>query len=296
MRLAHFLVKDRLNRLNGIGFGIQHLPEYVRVSDELHTHDVVEMNYVVRGTGVHFIGDRSFATGPGALGITHYTQQHDIDTGGALMEVINLYLDLERFPLPDLGEDLARPLYQILPLHPSLRHRRNQFVHLQFTPGGEQEGMLWAMLREQERAEPGYREAMRSQLRLFLIACARQATEGSYPLLDEFTEPEAQVEALRRALDADPAQRVSLDGIAARLGWTKPHLCRTFKRHTGASIVEYLIRQRINAAMVRLRSTRDSIVEVALGCGFNDQSFFNRTFRAIAGVTPTAYRRQAGGA
>ncbi len=184
MQISHLLVKDWLNRLNGMGFGVQHFPAYVRRTEALHTHDVVELNYVVSGSGTHHLGSRAYPTGPGSLGIVHYTQPHDIDIGGEPMSVINLYLDLARFQLPDLGEELSKPLYRILPMDPSLRHQRNQFVHLQFTPGGEQEAHLHAMLAEQERAEPGYREAMRSQLRLFLIACARQALrQDAYPLL-----------------------------------------------------------------------------------------------------------------
>ena len=74
----------------------------------------------------------------------------------------------------------------------------------------------------------------------------------------------------------------------------EPHLCRAFKRHAGTSIVGYLLRQRINAAMVALRSSRASVLQVALACGFADQSFFNRKFRAIVGTTPTNYRQRAG--
>jgi transcriptional regulator GlxA family with amidase domain len=293
---THYEISGWLDRLNGMGFAIQHVDGYVRRHDgSFHTHDVLEIAYIVSGSGTHRHGTTAYPIGPGSLGIMHYTQPHDIDTGGEPMSVINLYLDLARFELPDLGEDLAAGLYRILPRHPSLKHRHNQFVHLRFAPGGEQEALLWAMLAEQERRSAGWREAMRSQLRLFLIACVRQALaqEAAAPA-DEPGRPEPKLERLLRALDADPAQEVSLDRLAEELGWSRSHLCRAFKRHTGATISAYVQRQRIAAAMARLRTTRDSVLDVALACGFNDPSYFNRAFRAVAGTTPRAYRRSVG--
>jgi AraC-like DNA-binding protein len=295
MPVERLNVKPRLNYLNGIGFGIQHFPRFVQADANIHTHDVVEIAYIVSGKATHYLGRDAFATEPGCMAIMHYTQAHGFETTAEGIDIINLYLDLERFALPDLGEELARPLYQILPTHPSLRHRRDQFVHLRFPPGGPQEALLMAMLSEQDAAAPGYREALRSQLRLLLIACARLAqSQGAYQLLGEVGETEQKVEELRRALDADPAQSVSLEAVARRLGWTKPHLCRAFKRHTGATITEYLQRQRIAAAMARLRNSRDSVLDVAMACGFNDQSYFNRAFRAVVGTTPREYRRKIG--
>jgi len=291
VQTRHYQLKDT-KILNGVGFGIEHLPDYRNTEAlPLHTHDVVELGYVLQGEGMHVIGDRRFPNAPGSLGIVHYTQPHVITTGERPMSVINLYLDLQRFALPDLGEELCGALYAILPMHPSLRHRRNEFVHLQFPPQATHERALWAMLEEQRAGRSGYRESMRSHLTVFLISCARAALElGQRPVLAEVSESEAKVERLRREFDGNPAAAVVLDELAGRLGWSTPHLCRAFRRHTGMSVVRYLHRQRINAAMVRLRSSSESILAIALASGFNDPSFFSRTFRAAAGCTPRDYR------
>jgi len=289
----HYQLKDS-RILPEVGFGIEHLGAYRNTEPTpLHTHDVVELGYVLEGEGTHIIGDRHFPNAPGSLGIVHYTQPHVITTGERPMSVINLYLDLQRFALPDLGEELCGALYAILPMHPSLRHRRNAFVHLQFPPQASHEQALWAMLAEQRAQRSGYREAMRSHLSVFLISCARAALEQEQrPALAEVGEGEAKIERLRRAFDANPAAAVAIDELAARLGWSAPHLCRAFRRHTGMSVVTYLHRQRINAAMVRLRSGTDSILAIALACGFNDPSFFSRIFRSVAGCTPRDYRNR----
>ncbi len=292
MAITHLLVKES-RQLNGIGFGVEHFADYRRLEPWLHTHDTVELNYVVAGAGTHLLGDCSFATGPGSLGIVHYTQPHDILTGHLTMEVINLYLDLQRFQLPALGEELSSALYAILPMHPSLRHRCNHFVHLQFEPAGEPERLLRAMLAEQSSQRSGYCDALRSLLSLFLIHCAR-ASQRQSPSTShaEIAESEARVERLRRELDADPAASRTLEELAQKIQWSPPHLCRMFRRHTGMSLMRYIQRQRLNAAMVRLRTSSDPVISIALACGFNDPSFFTRSFRQLVGTTPSAYRRR----
>jgi AraC-like DNA-binding protein len=54
---------------------------------------------------------------------------------------------------------------------------------------------------------------------------------------------------------------------------------------------QFITKVRIEAACERLRTTDDSVVDVALDCGFYDQSAFARQFKATTGLTPSEYRR-----
>jgi AraC-like DNA-binding protein len=281
-----------IGRFDDMGFKVQRFPRYIQTHHWRHSHRFVEVNYIRAGRCTHHIGDRTFASGPGSFGITHYTQTHDLVTEPAGVEVINLYLDVQRSLLPDVGAELSGALHQVLPIHPSLRHRRNQFVHLQLVPGGAQDALLDAMLEEQSARRPGFREAMHAQLRLLLVLCARHVQEhGLYPAQAEVGACELKMEELRRRLDGDLRLRVDLAAIAEEFGYSKHHLCRAFKSHTGASIVSYQLAQRLDAALRALRATTGSVLEIAGDCGFADQSFFNRKFRAAMGMTPTEYRR-----
>ncbi|MBA2479749.1 MAG: AraC family transcriptional regulator [Planctomycetes bacterium] len=279
---------------NDIGFAVQHFPRYVQTHHWRHSHRFVEVNYIRRGRCTHHIGDRSFATGPGSFGITHYTQSHDLVTGADGVEVINLYVDAQRHLLPDVGSELSGALHQILPIHPSLRHRRNQFVHLQLDPAGPQDTLLDALLAEQSGRRAGYREAMLAHLRLLLVHCARHVRDhGLYPAQSEIGACELKMEELRRRLDSDLHLHVDLAVLGEEFGYTKHHLCRAFKAHTGTSIVSYQFTQRLDAVLRALRSSTQSVLDIAVDCGFADQSFFNRKFRAAMGMTPTEFRRSA---
>ena len=56
--------------------------------------------------------------------------------------------------------------------------------------------------------------------------------------------------------------------------------------------VDYLNRQRIEEACLQLAATDDSITEIAYRNGFNDLSYFIRTFKKYKGMTPGKYKRR----
>ena len=77
--------------------------------------------------------------------------------------------------------------------------------------------------------------------------------------------------------------------LAAHLGVTRSHLVRIFQRHLGMPPKSWLRHQRILRAKALL-SQGLSIVEVALQCGFADQSHLTRTFTRSVGITPGCFR------
>lgn len=67
---------------------------------------------------------------------------------------------------------------------------------------------------------------------------------------------------------------------------------RRFKRLYQMTPMQYVLRVRINAASQALTTTDRSISEIAVGCGFYDQSYFTKQFRRQFDQTPTAYRER----
>jgi AraC-like DNA-binding protein len=62
------------------------------------------------------------------------------------------------------------------------------------------------------------------------------------------------------------------------------------KRFFGLTPSQYIAKNRIAAASVLLRETDQSVSDIASSCGYYDHSAFTRTFRKIAGVSPTQFR------
>ena len=61
---------------------------------------------------------------------------------------------------------------------------------------------------------------------------------------------------------------------------------------TGTTPVKYLLTYRIERAARKLLSTDESITQIAYDCGFNDLSYFIKTFKDIKKITPKNYRKK----
>ncbi|WP_341312544.1 AraC family transcriptional regulator [Paraburkholderia sp. IMGN_8] len=93
-----------------------------------------------------------------------------------------------------------------------------------------------------------------------------------------------------RLIDAAPAAPHTLASLAAAAGLSEFYFLRTFRRVTGVTPHQYILRARLRAAALRLHDDGAKIVDVALDCGFNDLSNFNHTFRAEFASSPRAWR------
>jgi AraC family transcriptional regulator len=88
----------------------------------------------------------------------------------------------------------------------------------------------------------------------------------------------------------DLARRLTLDELAAEAGLSVRQFCRAFRASTGTSPHQYLLQQRIARAQ-RLIALGRPLAEVALECGFADQSQLTRVFARHVGLSPALYRR-----
>ena len=68
------------------------------------------------------------------------------------------------------------------------------------------------------------------------------------------------------------------------------HFSRTFKRVMGLSYQDYLNSRRITKAKNLLRTSPQSVTEIAISLGFADPTGFGRIFKKLTDQTPSAYR------
>ena len=85
-------------------------------------------------------------------------------------------------------------------------------------------------------------------------------------------------------------EKISLDQMAAFMGYSPSRFCILFKEHTGLPPVEWLIRYRIERACALLKAEKDAISTIARKVGFDDPLFFSRIFRKRIGLSPTEYQ------
>ena len=85
---------------------------------------------------------------------------------------------------------------------------------------------------------------------------------------------------------------LSLAALSRRSGSSTFHLNRLFSRVAGETPKQFTLRLRLDRSAAMLLLTKDSVLNVALECGFQSHEVFCRAFRKRFGMAPSAYRRR----
>ncbi|MBT2699416.1 helix-turn-helix transcriptional regulator [Bacillus sp. ISL-40] len=101
--------------------------------------------------------------------------------------------------------------------------------------------------------------------------------------------PEKVIQAVH-FLEEDYCTIQSLDVLALRVGLSKFHFTRLFKRTTGLSPMEYLTKVRMEKAVQLLRNTDMTIEETSKQIGYSNSSYFIKVFREWIGFSPGEFR------
>ena len=86
-------------------------------------------------------------------------------------------------------------------------------------------------------------------------------------------------------------EHYTMSEYALRASVSKPTMERLFKKYLGVSPQEYLIKVRIETAMVIIRESNNSFLEISRRVGYRNLYHFSSSFRKVTGMTPTRYRQ-----
>ncbi|ANS74957.1 hypothetical protein AWM70_10395 [Paenibacillus yonginensis] len=86
-----------------------------------------------------------------------------------------------------------------------------------------------------------------------------------------------------------------IEEVADHLGISCSYFCLLFKNHYGETFVEYVTRQRMEAAKKQLATSEASITQIGQGLGYQERRYFTKVFQKYTGVTPSDYRASVHG-
>ncbi len=101
-----------------------------------------------------------------------------------------------------------------------------------------------------------------------------------------------QIKSVLEYIDQQYQSAITLNSMAEVAGMNPKYFCRIFKEITQQTPMDYVIFFRIEQAAKLLSTTDLSVLEIAMECGFNDCSYFIRTFKKLKHVTPKQYRKR----
>lgn len=120
------------------------------------------------------------------------------------------------------------------------------------------------------------------------------AAAAAFAIMPPVTRMNHYRQSVLRSLDMieeNLRKPIALHAVARRAGFSLWHLHRIFAEYTGESLGSYLRKRRLTAAAEELRTTRRTVLEVALDFQFESHESFTRAFKAAFHTTPREFRR-----
>ncbi|QOS78917.1 helix-turn-helix transcriptional regulator [Paenibacillus sp. JNUCC31] len=153
-----------------------------------------------------------------------------------------------------------------------------------------------ALLNEEKDQQAGYRWLMVARLYDLIVHMLRTRapiTAGmNSGLLCTASKKFEFLESVCAYLEEHYAEPIKLDQVAEHIKFSKFHVCKLFKEIKGITLMEYLNHFRIIKSEWALLFREDSILDIAMGHGFNNVNSYNRLFKKYNGCTPSEFRKK----
>ena len=141
------------------------------------------------------------------------------------------------------------------------------------------------------KEDPGFEFTVRHALSRIVLALTEHAGEPN--AARPVTVREEKLKQMVEWIDENYMRPVRLKGLADAVHFSPRECERVFQRLLKITPYTYLLRRRIAAAALLLVGGDLPITEVSERCGFSTHSYFSRQFRALTGLSPRDYRKNA---
>jgi len=260
-----------------------------------HAHEFVELVYVQKGRGLHTYRGQTYAIAEGDVFIIEPNAEHAYESPEQDFAVYNVL-----FHKPLLTAELEAlsafaPFVDFFYVEPFFRSYSDFQARLVLDVSDRVEMTMYLdkLLSEFTKRRIGYQIVVKTQLIelfIFLSRCYERQAERSPPRPNG--DPDL-FDHIVRFVDSHYAQPLTLEQISRLGGMSSTAFAVKFKQRTGKTFIEYRNRRRIDASLDLLARTDDKMIAIAEKVGFDDLSFFNKTFKQSMGCTPSEYRKNA---
>jgi AraC-like DNA-binding protein/predicted transcriptional regulator YdeE len=102
----------------------------------------------------------------------------------------------------------------------------------------------------------------------------------------------AQIREALQFIDSHLDEELSIESVAARYHFSPYYFHRMFTVIVGKSLAAHIRDRRLLRACMQLRDSGQSVLSIALACGYQSAQSFSRAFQSACGLSPSAYRKQ----
>jgi len=236
-----------------------------------HTHNHMELFYIVGGKGQFLIQDQLYPVNVNNLVIINPNITHtEVSLNAQPLEYIVLGIE---------GIEPANSA-----------NSNGQFNILDHFESAEISSCLRNILREMEQKSTGYEDVCQAFMEILIIRLMR-STSLAVPAEPQIISGNSQCAAVRRYIDLHFKEALTLEQLAENVHMNKYYLSHAFKREYGISPINYMIGKRIEESKYLLAETDLSMSQISQLLGFSSLSYFSQVFRRTQAISPMEYRQ-----
>ena len=250
--------------------------------------------YIAAGENTYLMGHNSYRLTPGSfLLIPPYVPHRMVSPSDSMLVQyvvhFDFYSDPERMLLPHQS---AKNLQRQLPERENLL--KGGALYSSFSDESMLifENLFLSMFREFNNNDCGHRLMLRGYATQMIAMLLRRIASTKSNQLTQDAKISKTWKLIKQAQEyiyTHYGEKLSNEIISEAVGVSPNYLSKIFRENTGLSLCSYVQSYRIDVAQKMLVNEKCNITEAALRCGFSSIHVFSKTFKAIRGVSPTAY-------
>lgn len=277
-------VSNRRGYLNE-DFHIFHLKDQRDMEFEFHHHEFNKITILISGNAAYLIEGKTYKLKPWDIILINSNEIHKVIVDSKEpYERIIIWINSEFLQRHKNGEDDLSSCFYIT------EAEKNNLLRLNFEELNKLKAILDQFEEAQKSSEFGakvLRNCLFLQLMVFinrtLINGKRQGSLGV-----EFDE---NINRILDYINSNLSGDLSIEKIAERFYISKYYLMHSFKKQTGYTIHNYIVKKRLIMASSLIKEGR-SVTEVCTECGFEDYSNFIRAYKKMFGISPKKYFKE----
>ena len=248
-----------------------------------HSHDEVELLYIVRGQAEINAGNTKYHAKAGDIFVFNSNEIHSCMK--TFLGYRTYCLQFQPSFLQSKVVDICEHNY----IRPLIEKRT------EFKTCYQSDSELIELFERCEKAyrqkNTGYHIALKGYIYAILSQLYKLNEHLSINTIDQNDQSYKRVNYIITHITENYAQDIDFRKIVSDMYLHYSYFSRVFKSQTGKSMRQYLNEYRIASALNLLTSTNKNITEIAIECGFDDLNYFSRSFKQLIGLSPAKVKK-----
>ncbi len=250
-----------------------------------HSHNFYEINYVIKGSCINTINNQELKLKQGDMVILHPWTPHTIFNDADSL-VMNITIRYSYF---------ISKFCHFSTTSPSMRKflttaGTDSYYNYLRCDGSCIDDIITEIVFEKNNELPNKIASIESLVTLMMIKLLRSDTECHLSRKNS-TSPIKIAEIMQYIYDN--YKTVTLRGLAEHFHYSETYLSKMFVTEQNESFVDILTKIRLQHAINHLAETTDTVESIAYSIGYNSNTYFQRRFKAITGITPNEFRKNS---